>query len=304
MRLNRSNEKWILLIVLTVIWGSSFILIKKSLLYYTPYEVGSLRILIASLLLLPYALANIKKFPKKQVKYLIVAAACGNFVPMFLFPLAETQISSSVAGIINSMVPIFVIILGALFWSTKTSRTQIFGTLVSFLGVMLLTLGDAQSGALKIIPILLLLLATLLYAINGLTVKTHLGQVEPKLLSAFIFGFVLFFPSVISLGFSGFLQDFTGSKENWIGLIYVGLLAVFGTGLAMMLNYRLLSVSSALFASTVTLLMPIVAIGWGVVDGESLSFMQFLGAVVILAGLLFLRSEQAAKPSKMKKRSS
>ncbi len=295
MHSNRHNEKWILLVLLTLIWGSSFILIKKSLLYYTPYEVGSLRIIIASLLLLPYALMNIKKFPRKHLKYLIVAAACGNFLPMYLFPMAETEISSSIAGIINSMVPIFVIILGALFWSTKTSRTQMLGTLISFTGVIVLTLGGAESGALKIVPILLLLLATVLYAINGLTVKAHLGNVEPKLLSAYVFGIVLFFPSLISLGFSGFFQDFHSTKENWTGLMYVGLLAVFGTGLAMMLNYRLLSVSSALFTSTVTLLMPIVAIGWGFIDGESLSAFQLIGALVIIAGLLFLRSEQRSE---------
>lgn len=294
MKLNPEKEKWILLIVLTVIWGSSFILIKKSLEHYNPYEVGSLRIIIASVLLMPLAIINIKKFPRKQLKYLLVAAACGNFIPMFLFPMAETEISSSVAGIINSMVPIFVIILGALFWDTKTTKKQIIGTAISFAGVCILTLGSGEAGEIKIVPILLLLLATLLYAINGLTVKTKLNHVEPKALSAFVFGFVLFFPSLISLAFAGFFKDFNFLESNFEGLIYVALLSIFGTGLAMMLNYRLLSVSSALFASTVTLLMPIVAILWGILDGEKLSLLQFFGAAIIIGGLIFLRG----KPSK------
>ena len=284
----------VLLIVLTVIWGSSFILIKKSLEHYNPYEVGSLRIIIGSVLLMPLAIINIKKFPRKQLKYLLVAAACGNFIPMFLFPMAETEISSSVAGIINSMVRIFVIILGALFWDTKTTKKQIIGTAISFAGVCILTLGSGEAGEIKIVPILLLLLATLLYAINGLTVKTKLNHVEPKALSAFVFGFVLFFPSLISLAFAGFFKDFNFLESNFEGLIYVALLSIFGTGLAMMLNYRLLSVSSALFASTVTLLMPIVAILWGILDGEKLSLLQFFGAAIIIGGLIFLRG----KPSK------
>lgn len=292
---NTNSEKWILLVVLTLIWGSSFILIKKSLIYFTPYEVGSLRILIASVLLLPFALKNIKKFPRKHLKYLIIAAACGNFIPMFLFPMAETKVSSSVAGIINSMVPIFVILLGGWFWNTKTSRAQVIGTVVSFLGVILLTLGTGDAGAFKVVPILLLLLATVLYAVNGLTVKTHLNHVEPKLLSAFVFGIVLFLPSLLSLALSGFFAESSLQEFSWKGLMFVSLLSVFGTGLAMMLNYRLLKVSSALFTSTVTLLMPIVAIGWGLIDGERLSWVQFLGTFVILGGLIFLRKEQSEK---------
>lgn len=291
MKLSKEKEKWVLLVILTLIWGSSFILIKKSLLHYNPYEVGSLRIAIASVLLMPLAIINIRKFPRKQLKYLLVAAACGNFIPMFLFPMAETEISSAVAGIINSVMPIFVIILGALFWNTKTTKQQIIGTVISFSGVCILTLGNGEAGELKLIPILLLLLATLLYAINSLTVKTKLAHVEPKALSAFVFGFVLFVPSLIALVFAGFFRDFSFSKDNFEGLMYVSMLSVFGTGLAMMLNYRLLSVSSALFSSTVTLLMPIVAIIWGIIDGEELSVMQFVGAAVIIAGLIFLRGK-------------
>ena len=114
--MNPEKERWVLLVVLSIIWGSSFILIKKSLEHFTPYEVGALRVLIAGIVLLPLAILNIKKFPRKHLKWLIIAAVTGNFIPMFLFPIAETQISSSIAGIINSMMPIFVIIVGTLFW--------------------------------------------------------------------------------------------------------------------------------------------------------------------------------------------
>lgn len=288
--MNADKEKWLLLATLSIIWGSSFILIKKSLDHFNPYQVGSLRVLIAGIILLPIAIANYKLFPKKHIKWLILAALTGNFIPMFLFPIAEKEISSSIAGIINSMMPIFVIIVGALVWKFETTKKQIVGVLISFTGVCILAFGGGDSGDLKIIPILLLLLATLCYALSTTTVKSKLMDVSSIVLSSFIFSFVLLFPSIIALTSTGFFSEFSFSKDNMLGLMFVSLLSIFGTGLAMTMNYRLLKVSTPLFASTVTLIMPIVAIIWGIIDGEKLSIMQFVGAGIIIAGLIFLRS--------------
>jgi drug/metabolite transporter (DMT)-like permease len=290
--MNADKEKWVLLIVLTLIWGSSFILIKKSLDHFSPYQVGALRVLIAGIILMPVAISKYRQFPKKHLKWLILAAFTGNFIPMFLFPIAETEVSSSIAGIINSMMPIFVIIVGALVWKFETTKRQIVGTMISFTGVCLLAFGgDGEGGTFKLIPILLLLLATLCYALSTTTVKSKLMEISSTVLSAFVFSFVLFFPSLIALAFTGFFSTFRFNESNMLGLMFVSLLSVFGTGLAMMMNYRLLKVSTPLFASTVTLLMPIVAIGWGFLDGDRLSVMQFAGAGVIIAGLIFLRSK-------------
>lgn len=225
------------------------------------------------------------------MKWLIIAAVSGNFIPMFLFPLAETQISSSIAGIINSMMPIFVIIVGSLVWKFSTTRKQLLGVLVSFFGACILALGGGGSGELKIIPILLLLLATLMYAISTTTVKSRLHEVPATILSAFVFSFVLLLPSLVVLVLSGFFRDFEMKQGTLQGLGFVAMLSVFGTGLAMMMNYKLLSISTPLFASTVTLLMPIVAIIWGILDGEKLTAVQTIGAIIILAGLIFLRSK-------------
>ncbi len=288
--MNADKEKWVLLVILSIIWGSSFILIKKSLEHFNPFQVGSLRVLIAGIILLPIAISNYKLFPKKHLKWLILAAFTGNFIPMFLFPIAETEVSSSIAGIINSMMPIFVIIVGALIWKFETTRKQIIGTLISFTGVCILAFGGGESGKFKLIPILLLLLATLCYALSTTTVKSKLMEVSSTILSAFVFSFVLFFPSIIALTSTGFFSEFSFSKDNLLGLMFVSLLSIFGTGLAMMMNYRLLKVSSPLFASTVTLVMPIVAIIWGIIDGEKLTYLQFIGAGVIIGGLIFLRA--------------
>ena len=292
--MNPEKEKWVLLVLLSVIWGSSFILIKKSLEHFNPYEVGALRVLIAGIILLPLAILNIRKFPKKNLKWLILAAVTGNFIPMFLFPIAETEVSSSIAGIINSMMPIFVIIVGALLWKFQTTKRQVIGVIISFTGACILAFSGGEGGEFKLIPILLLLLATLFYAISTTTVKSKLSDVPAKILSAFVFSFVLILPSVIALVFAGFFNNFEVNSGFWEGLGFVSLLSIFGTGLAMMLNYKLLSVSTPLFASTVTLLMPVVAIVWGLLDGEKLTLMQGFGGVIILAGLIFLRQMPAA----------
>ncbi len=293
--MNPEKEKWILLVLLSVIWGSSFILIKKSLEHFNPYEVGALRVLIAGIILLPFALMNMRKFPKRHLKWLILAAVTGNFIPMFLFPIAETEVSSSIAGIINSMMPIFVIIVGALLWKFQTTKRQLIGVVISFSGACILAFSGGEGGEFKLIPILLLLLATLCYAVSTTTVKSKLSDIPAKILSAFVFSFVLIIPSMVALVFAGFFNNLQVNTSLWEGLGFVSLLSVFGTGLAMMLNYRLLSVSTPLFASTVTLLMPVVAIIWGVLDGEKLTMMQGFGAVVILAGLIFLRQMPAVK---------
>ena len=289
--MNTENLKWILLIGLSVIWGSSFILIKKSLEHFNPYEVGAVRVLISGLVLMPYAVSKIKQFPRKHLKWLIIAAVSGNFIQMFLFPIAETQITSSIAGIINSMMPIFVIIVGSLVWKFSTTKRQLIGVLISFIGACILALGGGGSGELKIIPILLLLLATLMYAISTTTVKSRLHEVPATIMSAFVFSFVLLFPSLVVLVLSGFFRDFEMNQGTLQGLGFVAMLSVFGTGLAMMMNYKLLSTSTPLFASTVTLLMPIVAIIWRILDGEKLTAVQAIGAIIILAGLIFLRSK-------------
>lgn len=289
--MNADREKWVLLILLSLIWGSSFILIKKSLDHFSPYQVGALRVLIAGIILMPIAISKYRLFPKRHLKWLILAAFTGNFIPMFLFPIAETEISSSIAGIINSMMPIFVIIVGTLFWKFETTKRQMTGIFISFTGVCMLAFGGGDDAKFKIFPILLLLSATLCYAISTTTVKSKLMEVSSTVLSAFVFSFILFLPSLVALVSTGFVSNFTFSKENMIGLMFVSLLSVFGTGLAMMMNYRLLKVSTPLFASTVTLLMPIVAIIWGILDGEKLTILQFVGASVIIAGLIFLRAK-------------
>lgn len=287
------QEKWILLVTLSIIWGSSFILIKKSLDHYNPYQVGALRVLIAGIILLPYAISKIKLFPKHLLKWLILAAVTGNFIPMFLFPIAETKVSSSIAGIINSLLPINIILISLLIYKIKTTKRQLIGVGISFTGTCILTFATSETGGFKLWPIFLLLMATLGYAISMTTVKAKLQSIPAKILSAFVFSFVLIIPSLLALILTNFFSEFSFDKGHFIGLGYVSLLSIFGTGLAMMMNYRLMNISTPLFASTVTLLMPIVAVIWGILDGENLTVFQFIGGLIIISGLIFLRAKKA-----------
>lgn len=291
--MNKEKEKWIILAVLSLIWGSSFILIKKSLEHFSPYQVGALRVLISGILLSPIAILNWKNFPRKQLKWLLIAAFAGNFIPMFLFPIAETKVSSSIAGIMNSMMPIFTIIVGVFFWGTKATSKQILGILISFFGVVVLLFSGEDSSDMPLFYVGLLLFAAFLYAVSVTTVGAKLTHIPAKMMSSFVFFYVLFLPSLFSLYFSDFFKVFSFTKENMIGMGFVATLSVLGTGLAMMLQYRLMSISNPLFASTVTLLMPIVAVIWGVIDGESFTVLQAFGALIIFAGLIFLRKKKA-----------
>jgi drug/metabolite transporter (DMT)-like permease len=291
--MNKEKEKWIILAVLSLIWGSSFILIKKSLEHFSPYQVGALRVLISGILLSPIAILNWKNFPRKQLKWLLLAAFAGNFIPMFLFPIAETKVSSSIAGIMNSMMPIFTIIVGVFFWGTKTTSKQILGILISFFGVVVLLFSGEDSSDMPLFYVGLLLFAAFLYAVSVTTVGAKLTHIPAKMMSSFVFFYVLFLPSLFSLYFSDFFKVFSFTKENMIGMGFVATLSVLGTGLAMMLQYRLMSISNPLFASTVTLLMPVVAVIWGVIDGESFTVLQAFGALIIFAGLIFLRKKKA-----------
>lgn len=291
--MNKEKEKWIILAVLSLIWGSSFILIKKSLEHFSPYQVGALRVLISGILLSPIAILNWKNFPRKQLKWLLLAAFAGNFIPMFLFPIAETKVSSSIAGIMNSMMPIFTIIVGVFFWGTKTTSKQILGILISFFGVVVLLFSGEDSSDMPLFYVGLLLFAAFLYAVSVTTVGAKLTHIPAKMMSSFVFFYVLFLPSLFSLYFSDFFKVFSFTKENMIGMGFVATLSILGTGLAMMLQYRLMSISNPLFASTVTLLMPVVAVIWGVIDGESFTVLQAFGALIIFAGLIFLRKKKA-----------
>ena len=280
------EKKWAYLIALSLIWGSSFILIKKSLLGLSPLQVGSLRIVFSSIIIFLIAFNRISNIPKNKWKWIAISAIIGTFFPAFLFAFAETQIDSAVASILNSLVPMNTVLIGFAVFKISTTKTQSLGVLIGFIGTCTLIISGAElnpdqnylySG--------LVIICSVLYAINVNLIKKYLFDVNAVSIDAGQF-VVIFIPSIIVLFYSGFFNlEFTDNDLLYDSLIYVLLLSFFGTAMAKILFNRLIQISSPVFASSVTYSMLIVSVIWGVLDGELFNFYQAVATILIIIGV-------------------
>ena len=286
------ENRWFLLTVLALTWGSSFILIKKSLLVFSPYEIGAFRVSVSGLILCYIGFPALRKMNRNTIFWLVLAGFFGNFLPMYLFPIAQTRVSSSLAGILDSLVPIFVLILGFFLFGIKSKWLQVFGAFIGFAGAaMLMYFSEATSEESKLGYALLVVLATASYGAAGLIIKEKLQHVPSVKLSSAVFS-VWMIPSLIVLFFSGFFNDFKDNPNTWEALGYLSILTVMGTAIAVMLYYKLIQQTSAVFASTVTYLMPLVAVIWGLMDGEKFSVWYVIGGMLILWGIYLIREKK------------
>ena len=276
--------KWVLLIVLALIWGSSFILIKKGLIGLTPMQLGSLRILFAALFLLLIGFKSVFKIPKQQWKYIALTSFFGTFIPAYLFAIAETQIDSSITAILNSLTPLNTLILGALAFGINFKRSQIWGVIIGLLGSMLLVFNGAiHHPEQNYYYAILVIIASICYATNVNLVKKHLSDLSPLSITTGNF-LVLFFPALLVLLSTHFF-DTVPTESVQHSVLYIMILGVVGTGIANIIFFKTIQISSPVFATSVTYLIPIVAFFWGMLDNEMLSPVQFLGAFIILIGV-------------------
>ena len=282
MKLN----KWFYLAALSFIWGSSFILIKKGLVGLTAVELGSIRIIISALVLLPFTFKRLMAITFKQWKWIIISAFVGSFFPAFLFAFAEQEIDSSVASILNSIVPLNTIIIGLVLFGIKSTKRQIIGVLLGFFGAYQLILSGINlnpdqnyfySG--------LVIICSFLYAFNVNIIKKYLQELSAVAIATGHF-IVILIPSIIVLLISDFNFEKLQNPQTQTSLFYVTLLAIFGTTLAKILFNKLINISSAVFASSVTYSMLIVSIFWGVMDGENFSINQLFATIIIVIGIL------------------
>ncbi len=282
MKLN----KWFYLAALSFIWGSSFILIKKGLVGLTAIELGSIRIIISAFVLIPFTFNRLKEITFKQWKWIIISAFVGSFFPAFLFAFAEQEIDSSVASILNSIVPLNTIIIGLVLFGIKSTKRQIIGVLLGFFGAYQLIISGINlnpdqnyfySG--------LVIICSFLYAFNVNIIKKYLQELSAVAIATGHF-IVILIPSIIVLLISDFNFEKLQNPQTQISLFYVTLLAIFGTTLAKILFNKLINISSAVFASSVTYSMLIVSIFWGILDGENFSFNQLFATVIIILGIL------------------
>jgi drug/metabolite transporter (DMT)-like permease len=276
--------KWVYLLVLALIWGSSFILIKKGLVGLTAFQLGSLRIIFAALFLLLIGFKSLFKIPSHQWKFIALTSVFGTFVPAYLFAIAETQIDSSITAILNSLTPLNTLILGAAFFGITFRRSQIWGVAIGLLGSMLLVFNGAvnhpEQNYYYAIPVLI---ASICYAVNVNLIKKYLSDLTPLSITTGNF-LILLFPALGILFFSGFF-DVVQVEKVQHSLLFILVLGVVGTGIANVIFFKLIQVSSPVFATSVTYLIPVVAFFWGLLDHEMLTFVQCIGAFVILIGV-------------------
>ena len=277
--------RWIYLIILSIIWGSSFILMKKALIGLTQIQVGSLRILITAFVLVLVGFKSIFTIKKKHWYYIFLTAILGTFFPAFLFAYAINEIDSSIASILNSLTPLNTLIFGALIFGFSFARHQLFGVLVGLIGTAILIFKGAELNPNQNYwYAFFIILSSIGYAFNVNILKKYLSDLSALAVTTGNF-IILIIPTFIVLWFSDFFQTFERSEVTSSSLIYITLLAVFGTAFAKTLFNKLVQMSSPIFSTSVTYLIPIVAIFWGVLDGETLNLVQLIGGILILLGV-------------------
>jgi drug/metabolite transporter (DMT)-like permease len=286
MNLRDKLINWGLFILLSLIWGSSFILMKAGMHQLTPYQVASIRILSAGLVLLPFARKALQQVPKNKLGLVILSGLLGSFFPAYLFCVAETKIDSSLAGILNALTPLFTILLGISFFQLKAGWVKITGVLIGFLGLCLLIAPGSKVTVDQFEYSLLVLLATLLYGINVNMVGRYMQGVGSLNIAALAFGFLVI-PTLIILYFTGYFQLAITTQPVILSTLASALLGIMGTAVASVFFYMLVKRAGTLFASMVTYGIPFVAVLWGVWGGEQVTAMQ-IGCLAIILGGVYL----------------
>ncbi|MEQ3661153.1 MAG: DMT family transporter [Flavobacterium sp.] len=281
------GTKWYLLFFLGAVWGSSFLLMKLGLRGVNSIQMGSLRILFAAVFLIVIGFKHLPRIPLHKWKYIAVTSLFGTFLPVYLFAIALSKIDSSVSSILNSLTPLMTLIMGMMFFKIDTQRRQIFGVLIGFVGCLLLVLfSDGENTTENYYYAVLIVLASLFYGINVNLIKKYLSDLKPLTISTGNFT-IMTIPALIVLFFSGFF-DITDQTTVQGSLIYIAILGIVGTGLSNILFFKLIQISSPVFASSVTYIIPVVAIILGYfVMNETLNFIQGIGALIVLIGVYF-----------------
>ena len=286
MSQNKNYTAVFLLIVLSLIWGTSFILIKQGLKYFPPDVVGALRVTAASLFLLPLALPRLKEMKSGDPFKLFVSGLMGIFFPAFLFAWAQTQLNSSVAGILNTLSPVWTMIFGVLLFSQRFKGFALLGVVISFGGTVLLALSRSGGSITGFnLYALLIVAACAFYGANLNWIKfkiTGLGSLTVTSVSLLFVGPIA---AVYLFLATDFVSILTQTPGAWQGLGFVLLLALMSTAIANLLFVKLIGISTPLFASSVTYIMPIVAVMWGFMDGEVLTLWHLVGMALIISGV-------------------
>ena len=278
----QKTTSWLLFVVLALVWGSSFILMKEGAKALTGWQIGAIRIFSAALLFLPFALFALRKIPRNKLPLIALTGILGNLFPAFLFGIAiQREIESSLAGILNSLTPLFVIVIGALFFRRVVPAKKVIGVLIGFAGLVLLSVTKGPITLSEIGFTLLILLATLFYGLNVNLITTYLKGIDPFGMAAVSISFLLL-PTTVVLWLQPVSFATPQLRQSILASVTLGIL---GSSLATALYYILIKKAGGLFASLVTYAVPVVAIFWGVLTGEQIGPAQVGCRVVILGGV-------------------
>ena len=284
--MNIEQKKWFYLFLLPFTWGSSFILIKKGLLDLSPLQLGSLRTVLSSLFIFSIGFKSLKTIETHQWKWIVITGLIGTFFPSFLFAYAETEVDSGVVSILNSLVPLNTVLIGLAVFKIATSRTQVFGVILGFVGASMLIFNNMELHPdQNYLYAGLVVLATVMYASSVNIIKRYLQEVKPLAIATGNFVAIIV-PAIFVLTFSNFFTSETFlSNTIYISIGCVIILSLFGTVMAKIVFNSLIQISSPVFASSVAYLMPLVALLWGLLDGEVFGINQGLASLLILLGV-------------------
>ena len=283
--MENKHLRWVYLIALSIIWGTSFILMKRALVGLSPIQVGALRILITSVFLLLIGFKRLFKIKRRHWYYLTLNGFVGTFFPAFLFAYAIEKIDSSIASILNSLTPLNTLIFGALIFGFGFRKRQLIGVLIGLIGTVLLILKGAELNPNQdYFYASFILISSVGYALNVNILKKYLHDLDALSITVANF-FLLIIPTLVVLWFTDFFTTFEITESSKTSILYLIILSVFGTGIAKIMFNRLIQISNPIFSSSVTYLIPIVAISWGIFDGEKITLVQFSSGFIILLGV-------------------
>ena len=281
--------KWVYLGLLSLVWGSSFILIKKGLVGLTALQVGSLRVVFATLFLLVIGLRSLRLVKRHQWKWIAASGFFGTFFPAYLFAFAETEIDSAIVSILNSTTPLLSMILGILIFNASFIKRKFFGVIVGLMGTTALILGGAAVNPdQNYWYSLLVILASLFYGFNANIIKRELQSIPALAITTGNF-MMISIPALLVLSFTGFFSsEVLSTPELPLSLFFIAILGIVGTGAALIIFNKLIQISDPVFSTSVTYIVPLVAVGWGILDGEGFTLFQLFSGLIIILGVIIV----------------
>ena len=288
MENNKPVNPYVFLGILAIIWGSSFILMKEGLKHFSSYQVAAMRISFAGIALFPFVKWRKVVIRAGDLKYFIISGILGSAIPAFLFTAAQTKISSSLAGAINGLTPLFALLVAVVFVGVKFNKLKVYGVIVGLLGAFFLIVGQELNFDIKYTS--LAVLAAVCYGINVNIIKQKLNDYPPRLVAALPLAII----SIIGIGVMLYLGfDVSWNQEQDVkSLVAIVLLAVVGTSLSLVIFNRLIQQTNTVFATSVTYLIPIVALFWGFLANETISSNQMVGLGFILIAIWLIRKDK------------